>query len=90
MFESARNRYLAVGIAVYLLELIVIGLCQFSGLSALVAISIGFWVGIVASFLLQKIVAFEDTRSHNKIIIAQVVAYGMLVVLNYTFTLLLT
>lgn len=83
-------RYLLVGGSVYVLELIVIVLAQAGGASAVVAVAIAFWIGLVISFLLQKFVTFSDKRTHHKVVAAQVVAVSLLVIWNFGFTILVT
>lgn len=90
ILQKSRNRYLLVGVTVFAIELLVIVIAQMSGLSDIAAVSLGFWIGIILSFCLQKIVGFSDTRFNHKLVTAQVVAYGLLVIINYCFTLLMT
>src|SRR4051812_48382788 len=79
-------RYLIVGGGVYLLELGMIVLAQALGASAVVAVAIAFWVGLVISFLLQKFVTFGDKRTHHQVILKQIFAVGALVLWNFVFT----
>jgi putative flippase GtrA len=83
-------RYLVVGGSVYVLELIVIIVAQRLGATAVQAVGLSFLVGLVASFLLQKLFTFGDQRMHHKVIIPQIVAAVLLVLFNLGFTLLLT
>jgi putative flippase GtrA len=84
------KRYLIIGISIYLLEVLVITAAQKAGLSSVVAVGIGFWVGLLASFLLQKIVTFGDKRYQHKVIISQFLLVCLLVAWNFIFTLGLT
>lgn len=84
------KRYLIIGISVYLFELVVIVVAQTAGASAVVAVGLSFWLGLIASFLLQKLVAFGDKRLHRQILIPQVLAFSLLVLFNFGFTILVT
>ena len=70
-----------------MLELIVIFVAQQLGASAVVAVSLSFWIGLCVSFLLQKLVTFGNKRTHHKILIPQVAAFSLLVLFNFFFTL---
>lgn len=83
-------RYLLIGGSVYALELVVIVMAQTLGASAIVAVGSSFWIGLVISFLLQKIVTFSDKRAHHKILISQIIAFSLLVIFNFGFTILIT
>jgi putative flippase GtrA len=80
-------RYLLVGGSVYALELLVIVIGQHAGLSAVAAVALAFWVGLVVSFLLQKFVTFGDRRTHHRVVLKQVAAVGLLVLWNFLFTI---
>jgi len=84
------GRYLVIGGSVYALELLIIFIGQRAGLSAVWAVSLGFWVGLVVSFLLQKFVTFGDKRTHHRVLLPQIIAMGLLVLFNYGFTVLAT
>lgn len=83
-------RYLMVGGSVYILELIVIIVAQNMGATATEAVTLSFLIGLVVSFLLQKLFTFGDKRLHHKIVIPQVVAVTLLVLFNLGFTVLVT
>lgn len=83
-------RYLLVGGSVYVLELIVIILAQHAGSTPVEAVAAAFFIGLVVSFLLQKLFTFGDKRTHHKILIPQIVAVTLLVVFNFGFTILVT
>jgi putative flippase GtrA len=83
-------RYLIVGGSVYVLELIVIVVAQHYGATAVQAVALSFLIGLVVSFLLQKLFTFGDTRMHHKIVIPQVIAVVLLVLFNLGFTVLVT
>ena len=82
------RRYITIGVSVYLLELVVKSLAQRLGSSAVAAVGISFWVGLVVSFSLQKIVTFGDRRIGHRILLPQIAAYSLLVLFNFGFTLL--
>ena len=82
--------YLIVGVSVYLLELITIFVAQALGASAVVAVGLSFWLGLSVSFILQKFVTFGDKRLHHRILIPQVIAFSLLVLFNFGFTIGMT
>jgi putative flippase GtrA len=85
------GRYLVIGGAVYLFELLVIFVAQYAfNASALVAVALSFWLGLIVSFVLQKFVTFSDKRTHHKILIPQIIAVTLLVLFNFGFTLFVT
>jgi putative flippase GtrA len=84
------RRYLIIGVSVYILELVVIYVAQKLGASPVVAVGWSFWIGLVASFVLQKIITFGDTRFHHRVLIPQIVAFSLLVLWNFGFTVLIT
>jgi putative flippase GtrA len=84
------KKYLAIGLGVYIFELAVILTSQAAGASPVAAVSIGFWLGLVVSFIMHKLVTFEDRRTQHKILIPQMVAYSLLVLFNFFFTILVT
>ncbi len=90
LLKRPGSRYLIVGGSVYVLELIVIILAQHAGSTAVEAVALAFFVGLVVSFLLQKLVTFGDKRTHHKILIPQIVAVTLLVVFNFGFSLFVT
>jgi putative flippase GtrA len=81
------KRYLIIGVSVYIFELLVIVVAQAAGASAVAAVGLSFWLGLLASFGLQKIVAFGDKRLHRRIIAFQFLAFCLLVLFNFGFTL---
>lgn len=81
------GRYLVVGGSVYILELLVIVVGQRAGLSAVPAVALAFWIGLVISFILQKFVTFGDHRTHHKVVLKQVLAVSLLVSWNFLFTI---
>ncbi len=90
LLNRPAGRYLFVGGTVYVLELIIIVLAQHAGASSVVAVAISFWVGLIISFILQKLFTFGDKRTHHKILIPQVIAVSLLVLWNFSFTVLVT
>ena len=83
------QRYIVIGVSVYVFELLVIVTAQALRASAVLAIGIGFWSGLIASFLLQKFITFGDKRIKHRIIIAQAGAFSLLVLFNFGFTILM-
>ncbi len=84
------GRYLVVGGSVYLLEVLIIIIAQRAGANPVTAVGLGFWTGLIISFVLQKFVTFSDKRMHHKILAFQVLAFSLLVLVNFGFTLLVT
>jgi putative flippase GtrA len=83
-------RYVAVGLSVLVFELLVIQVLHNHGASAVVAVGIGYWLGFMVSFALQKLITFGDRRMHHKVLVPQAIAFGALVVFNFGFTIALT
>lgn len=83
------SRYVFIGGSVYLLEILIIITGQKLGLKPLLTVSISYWTGILSSFLLQKFVTFRDKRTQMRIILNQSLAYILLVLFNFIFTLIL-
>jgi putative flippase GtrA len=81
------GRYLVIGVSIYLFELVVIYVAQRMGADAVVAVGLSFWLGLMASFLLQKLVTFRDRRMHHKVVLAQLLAVVGLVIFNFGFTI---
>ncbi len=84
------KRYIIIGLSVYALELLIIGLALHFGASSTVAVAISFWIGLAVSFVLQKFITFGDHRMHHKVVLMQVLAYAALVATNFSFTVGLT
>ncbi len=89
-FGHIGQRYVIIGISVYLFELLVILVAQKLGASAVMAVGLSFWLGLIISFLLQKIITFKDRSMHHRILIPQIIAFSVLVLFNFAFTLLMT
>ena len=90
LLKKPGHRYVLVGGSVYAIELIVIVVAQRLGASAVFAVGLSFWIGLVISFVLQKLVTFGDKRLHHHVLITQVIAFSLLVLFNFGFTLLVT
>ena len=86
--EHTAVRYIVVGGLSYGIEVsILFMLVSFLHVSSLVGVGISFWVGLAVSFLLQKFLAFSNTTIKTEHLFKQSVQYGLLVVINYAFTL---
>lgn len=83
-------RYVAVGSSTYVVELAVIVIAQHLGATAVTAVAISFWFGLVVSFTLQKLVTFSDKRTHHKVVLPQIGAFSLLVGFNFGFTIVVT
>ncbi len=90
LLKNPTMRYLIVGGSVYVLELVIIVVAQRLGATPVQAVTLSFLVGLVVSFMLQKLFTFGDTRMHHKVVIPQVVAVVLLVLFNLAFTLVVT
>ena len=90
LLRKPGGRYLVVGGSIYALELVVIVIAQQLGASAVVAVGLSFWIGLVVSFALQKLVTFGDKRVHHKVLLPQIIAFSLLVAFNFGFTILVT
>ena len=88
--QRSASRYVVIGVSVYVLELLVIFSAQRLGASALLAVGLSFWIGLLVSFALQKLIAFGDRRLHRQVLIPQMAAFSLLVLFNFGFTLGIT
>lgn len=87
---DSTKRYLVVGVTVYIFELAVIYMALGAGASNVLAVGVSYWAGLVVSFILQKFITFQDKRTHHKVVAMQVLAYSLLVLCNFLFTLAFT
>ena len=86
---STLLRYIIVGGTSYAIELsVLLLLVHVLHFNTTLAVSIGFWLGLVISFLLQKFLAFKNTDTRARRLTIQTVYYALLVLFNYGFTLL--
>ena len=86
---STLLRYIIVGGTSYAIELsVLLLLVHVLHFNTTLAVSIGFWLGLVISFLLQKFLAFKNTDTRARRLTIQTVYYARLVLFNYGFTLL--
>ena len=86
---STLLRYIIVGGTSYAIELsVLLLLVRVFHFNTTLAVSIGFWLGLVISFLLQKFLAFKNTDTRARRLTIQTVYYALLVLFNYGFTLL--
>jgi putative flippase GtrA len=90
LFKTAGSRYFVIGTSIYILELMIIIVAQALGAGPVLAVGLSFWLGLGFSFGLQKLVTFGDKRLHHKVLIPQVIAYCLLVLFNFGFTILVT
>ena len=90
MRNTSFKRYVVIGGSVYIFELVVIIVAQRLGASSVVAIGISFWLGLLASFVLHKLVTFGDARVHHRILLPQILAFSILVLFNFGFTILVS
>ncbi len=90
LIKRLNKRYLTIGISVYILELLIIIVAQSLGASGVMAVGISYWVGLVVAFILQKLIGFKDKRMHHKVLIPQILAFSLLVLINFIFSLVVT
>jgi putative flippase GtrA len=90
LLETATGRYITVGGSVYVLELIVIYIAGQAGASQIVSVALSFWIGLVVSFVLQKLFTFQDKRTHKRLVVKQFMAVCVLVLFNFGFTIAVT
>ena len=83
-------RYVIVGGCTYAFELAVIVVAQHEGMSAVWSVALSFWLGLLVSFILQKLITFGDRRVHHKVVLPQLGAFSALVLFNFGFTVLMT
>jgi putative flippase GtrA len=83
-------RYVIIGVTVYLYEILAIIIAQHLGAGPVLAVAISFWTALIFSFTLQKVITFRDKRTHHKILLPQFLAYCLLVLFNFGFTVLIT
>lgn len=88
--KKPSHRYLVTGVSVYLFELLVIIVAERLGASSILAVGLSFWLGFMVSFAVQKVFTFKDKRTHHRILVPQIMAYTLLVLFNFGFTLLVT
>lgn len=84
------RRYLITGVSVYIFELLVIVVVRQMGGSAVLATGLSFWLGLIVSFIIQKIFTFGDKRKSASVLGPQLLAFSLLVLFNFGFTLLAT
>lgn len=89
LISAGMSRYIAVGLSVYALELLIILVAQKLGASSILAIGLSYWTGLLVSFWLQKIITFKDRRMHKRILAKQILYTYMLVIFNFLFTITL-
>lgn len=81
-------RYIAAGVLSYAIELSTIYLLAHAfHLASISAVAIAFWIGLTASFFLQKTFAFASLNFSKKNMAKQLALYFLLVIFNYLFTL---
>jgi putative flippase GtrA len=81
-------RYILVGGTAYIIEISFIYFLIYLGIHEIIAVAVGFWVGFIVAFFLQKIFAFRNKAKSIKHVAKQTILYSILVAVNYIFTLL--
>jgi len=88
LMQSRLARYLLVGGGSYAVELsLLVFLTAVLNLNRVLSTALAFWVGLVLSFVLQKLYAFQDYQKELRTIGRQTGAFSLLVGFNYCFTL---
>jgi putative flippase GtrA len=81
-------RYIMAGGLSYAIELsFLLAFHKLGHLSVEASTAIAFWIGILTSFLFQKLFAFQDYQKTLRVISQQIIGYTLLVAFNYAFTL---
>lgn len=81
-------RYIFIGGVSYVIEIIALYFFTSTlSLGPTIGVAISFWIGLIVSFLMQKIFAFQNKTVEKKHLTKQVISYGVLVAFNYTFTI---
>lgn len=81
-------RYVIVGGISYCIEISVLYFFKYGiHLSSIASVAISFWVGLIAAFILQKLVAFQNGDRAKKALTRQLGSYAVLAAWNYIFTL---
>jgi len=89
MPKNTLVRYLVVGGVAYLIEMGFLYFLKYGAhASSLESVAISFWIGLVAAFVMQKFITFQNYESKTKEVAKQLLGYGILVAWNYGFTLL--
>ena len=82
-------RYIFVGGCSFVIEIATLySLNQLLHVSPTISVAISFWVGFIIAYTLQKIVTFQNKEKSRQAIIKQIIGYSLLVLWNYSFTLL--
>lgn len=90
MLSQEIKKYLVIGVSVYIFELLVIYISLRLGSTSVFAVGLSFWLGLILSFGLQKVITFGDKRVHHKVLVPQIIAYCLLVLFNFSFTVGIT
>lgn len=86
--NSSLVRYLITGGVGFAVEILIILLfVHVLRTSAVIAVAVSFWVGLVASFLMQKLFTFKNADHTTKALTKQTFLFAVLVAVNYIFTL---
>ena len=82
-------RYIFVGGFSFVIEIATLySLNQVLRVSPTISVAISFWVGFIVAYTLQKLVTFQNKEKSRRALTKQLVGYSLLVVWNYSFTLL--
>lgn len=80
-------RYIVIGGTAYAIELLCIYTLRAILHDDVLAVGISFWIGLIVSFVLQKVIAFKNHNKTPRMLARQVATFSLLVLVNYVFTL---
>jgi putative flippase GtrA len=83
-------RYVAIGSFGFAVEFAVILVAETLGAPGTIAVAISFVIGFIMTFLLQKIITFQNKSFKQKLLLWQIIAYSLLVGWNFIFTIVVT
>lgn len=90
MTKTRLPRYIVVGACAYTAEMSSLyGLINVANFTPLTAVAVSFWIGFIVAFTLQKLITFKNYENKPRALVRQLVLYGVLVIWNYGFTLVL-
>lgn len=85
IYSHSFVRYIIIGGGTFAIDFLLLVLLHgFLGINVLVAATISYWTSIVFNFISNRFWTFGATETH---IIKHIAYYGVLLVLNYIFTI---
>lgn len=81
-------RYILVGGTAFVIEIaLIILMTAVLTISPVLSVAIAFWFGLSITFIMQKLLTFQNTEHTAKKVGFQATTYLLLVAINYGFTL---